>query len=223
MLRGTVVGQLVHGVLQYVDTIAPAGLVDETSFVVHLRSSIESLGMEVESSVQKYSEKIHSHVTTFVASEFGKKVIGTSAYFTEYALRAKLSDKQVLSGVIDRLYQDTDGWHVLDYKTDRVINNPLKDERYRFQLKFYAYLIKKLFDIDNDIHAHLFYTNYGVTKDFVFTPLDLTDIESNLTETVSHILTDKHVSSLNKILKNREHCKECAYFNEQKNLCLVEV
>jgi hypothetical protein len=90
-------------------------------------------------------------------------------------------------------------------------------------LKFYAYLIKKLFDIDTDIYAHLFYTNYGVTKDFVFTPLDLADIESDLTETVSHILTDKHATSLEKISKNREHCKECAYFNEQKNLCLVEV
>ncbi len=223
MLRGTVVGQLVHGVLQHVDIIAPSGVLDETLFTSHLRSSIESLGMEVESSVQKYSEKIRSHVTTFITSEFGKKVLSAPGYFTEYALRAKLSKMQVLSGVIDRLYQDTDGWHILDYKTDRLINNPTKDERYRFQLKFYAYLIKKLFDIDTDIHAHLFYTNYGVTKDFVFTPLDLADIELNLTETVSHILIDKHATSLEKIMKNREHCKECAYFNQQKNLCLVEV
>lgn len=223
MLRGTVVGQLVHGVLQHVDVIAPSGVLDETLFTSHLRSSIEGLGMEVESSVQRYSEKIRSHVTTFVISEFGKRVLSASGYFTEYALRAKLSKMQVLSGVIDRLYQDTDGWHILDYKTDRLINNPLKDEHYRFQLKFYAYLVKKLFDIDTDIHAHLFYTNYGVTMDFVFTPLDLADIELNLTETVSHILTDKHATSLEKIMKNLEHCKECSYYNEQKNLCLVEV
>jgi len=161
--------------------------------------------MEVESGVQKYSDRIHSHVTTFVTSEFGKKVLSASPYFTEYALRAKLSQMQMASGVIDRLYQDTDGWHILDYKTDRLISNPAKDERYRFQLKFYAYLIKKLFDIDTDIHAHLFYTNYGVTKDFAFTPLDLADIELNLTETVSHILTDKRATSLEKITKNREH------------------
>ncbi len=223
MLRGTVIGQLVHGVLQHIDTIALSGALDETVFTSHLRSSIESLGMEVDSCLQKYSDKIRSHVHTFVTSEFGKNVLRASPYFTEYALRAKLSEMQMLSGVIDRLYQDTDGWHILDYKTDRLIDNPAKDERYRFQLKFYAYLIKKLFDIDTDIHAHLFYTNYGVTKEFVFTPLDLADIELNLTETVSQILTDKRTTSLEEIIKNRDHCKECAYFNEQKNLCLVEV
>ncbi|HEY6171203.1 MAG TPA: 3'-5' exonuclease [Candidatus Kapabacteria bacterium] len=223
MLRGTVVGQLVHGVLQYIDTIAPSGILDEALFTSHLHSSIEGLGMEVESSLQRYSEKIHSHVSTFVDSEFGKKLLSASPYFTEYALRAKLSQMQMLSGVIDRLYQDTDGWHILDYKTDRLINSPAKDERYRFQLKFYAYLINKLIDVDTDIHAHLFYTNYGVTKDFAFTPLDLADIELNLTETVSRILTDKHATSLEMITKNRDHCKECAYYNEQKNLCLVEV
>jgi ATP-dependent helicase/nuclease subunit A len=223
MLRGTVVGQLVHGVLQHIDTIAPLGVLDDTLFTSYLRTTIESLGMEVESSIQKYSEKIRSHVDTFVTSNFGKKVLVASPYFTEHALRAKLNQMQMLSGVIDRLYLDTDGWHILDYKTDRIINDPAKDERYRFQLKFYAYLIKKLFDIDTDIHAHLFYTNFGVTKDFVFTPLDLADIESNLTETVSRLLIDKRVTSLENIIKNREHCKECSYFNVEKNLCVVEV
>jgi ATP-dependent helicase/nuclease subunit A len=221
-LRGTVVGQLVHAVLQHIDTVAPNGVVNDEQFTTQLRSSLESLGFDVATSLPKYSDKIGAHIDTFINTEFGKLVLSNKTYFTEHALRAKLTEKRVLSGIIDRLYKDKDGWHILDYKTDRNISNTAKDERYRFQMKFYAYLVAKLFDIDTDINTHLFYTNYGVTKDYSFMPLELSAVEEDLTETVSHILRDKRAPSLTVIHKNREHCPDCGYFNTQTNRCLAE-
>lgn len=222
ILRGTVVGQLVHRMFEHVDSMISNGVLDEYVFIGHLHNLLESFGLEINDGIIRYADIVRSHINTFILSEFGKRVLSSPRNYTELALRVKLNQNQILSGVIDRVFFDNQGWHILDYKTDRFINNPTKDERYKFQLLFYSYLLKKLFAIDGDIHAHLFYSKFSVVKDYTFSNEHFVAIETKLSQTVEAILTDKHASSLNILQKHREHCRECGYYFEQTGECLVE-
>jgi len=51
-----------------------------------------------------------------------------------------------VSGVIDRLYRNAEGWHVLDYKTDKIKEEeaPRRCQRYRPQMLMYSLAAAKL-------------------------------------------------------------------------------
>ncbi|NLZ13845.1 MAG: Dna2/Cas4 domain-containing protein [Thermotogaceae bacterium] len=50
--------------------------------------------------------------------------------------------RHILSGTIDKLYFLEGKWRILDFKASR--QNPLFIEKYRFQMRFYLYLVKEL-------------------------------------------------------------------------------
>jgi len=61
--------------------------------------------------------------------------------FSEKPVR-KLRGRHILSGTIDKLYFLEGKWRILDFKASR--QNPLFIEKYRFQMRFYLYLVKEL-------------------------------------------------------------------------------
>jgi len=61
--------------------------------------------------------------------------------FSEKPVR-KLRGRHILSGTIDKLYFLEGKWHILDFKASR--QNPRFNEKYRFQMRFYLYLVKEL-------------------------------------------------------------------------------
>jgi ATP-dependent exoDNAse (exonuclease V) beta subunit len=55
----------------------------------------------------------------------------------ETAVSCTLGDGTVVEGVVDLAFEDDDGWHVVDFKTDRVID-AADEEQYRRQVALYA-------------------------------------------------------------------------------------
>jgi CRISPR/Cas system-associated exonuclease Cas4 (RecB family) len=222
-LKGSLVGHLVHKVLQSISEISVRGSVSEAFFSETLHRALDELALDASEYLPKYKERILSHVKSFVSSAFAISVLSSKKYYTEFPLRIELNEKQLLSGIIDRLYQDERGdWHILDYKTDRNIDDSDKIEKYKFQLRFYAYLVSRLFEIKETLYAHLFFTNFSAIESFEFTEHDLKAVAEEMNYYVANILRDKNATSLTLIERNRDHCPECAYYNAQKNVCIAD-
>jgi CRISPR/Cas system-associated exonuclease Cas4 (RecB family) len=222
-LKGSLVGHLVHKVLQSVDEISSGGTINEDIFTENLRRALEELALDAPTYLPRYKERVLSHFQSFFISDFGKSVLLSKWFYTELPLRIELNGKQLLSGIIDRLYEDEQGfWHILDYKTDRNIEDVEKVERYKFQLRFYAYLVSRLFKIKETLYGHLFFTNFSVVENFEFTEHDLKTVATEMSYYVASILRDKKAVSLSVIERNRSHCPECAYYIAQRNLCLAD-
>jgi len=62
----------------------------------------------------------------------------------------------ILLGILDKIYLTEEGWKIIDFKF-AYPDNRLK-EKYEFQLKFYLYIVKELF---NAKEARLFYLKDG--------------------------------------------------------------
>ena len=73
-----------------------------------------------------------------------------------YAFDDKDGDYQILQGIADCLFEEQDGWVLLDYKTDRVRGRFGSDEevdaemqvRYGIQLNLYKKAIEEIVKID---------------------------------------------------------------------------
>jgi len=61
--------------------------------------------------------------------------------FSEKPVR-KLRGRHILSGTIDKLYFLDGKWRILDFKASR--QNPQFIDKYRFQMRFYLFLVKEL-------------------------------------------------------------------------------
>ncbi|MDD8041906.1 MAG: UvrD-helicase domain-containing protein [Thermotogota bacterium] len=81
--------------------------------------------------------------------------------FSEKPVR-KLRGRHILSGTIDKLYFLEGKWRILDFKASR--QNPLFIEKYRFQMRFYLYLVKELLRPAPEI-ATLFFLEERSTLD----------------------------------------------------------
>lgn len=84
--------------------------------------------------------------------------------FSEKPIR-KLRGRYILSGTIDKLYFLDGKWHILDFKASRA--NPQYLERYRFQMRFYLFLVKGLVQPEPE-KATLFFLDERETMDVVW-------------------------------------------------------
>ncbi|MGB9932897.1 UvrD-helicase domain-containing protein [Haloarcula amylolytica] len=67
-------------------------------------------------------------------------------------------------GQIDLLYEDSDGWHIVDYKTGRVAEGEeYSEQMYRRQLAAYRWLVDKAYDIEI-ASTELFYIHPDIER-----------------------------------------------------------
>lgn len=223
-VKGTLLGQLVHAVLEKSDSFIINDNIDLEKFDASLIESLEKLDIYSDRVFAKYKEQILAHVSRFVSSGFGKAVLKSKEFYTELNLRAMLNERQMLSGIIDRLYKNTEGdWEILDYKTDRTEITAKKLDTYRYQMRFYAYLVSRFTPgAANGINARLFFTNVGVLETFAFTGADLSTVGAELNATVAHIRRDQQAASLADIQRNYDHCADCPYYRELEARCIAD-
>lgn len=149
-LSAAQVGTAVHVVMQH----APlTGLItiDETN--VYLQNLIErQLLTEDEANAIDTSK-----VIAFFQSDVGKRLMNATHVLKEVpftlSIPTTLGDAQIIQGVIDCMFEETDGkWVLLDYKTDKILphfkeGSPLLKEmtnRYSTQLQYYTIAIESI-------------------------------------------------------------------------------
>ena len=87
------------------------------------------------------------------------EVMNSDRVFSETSTQRRLEDF-ILQGVIDKLYSIDSAWRILDFKYAN--RNPGKERMHRFQLEFYAYLLKDTLDIER---ATVIYLRSGETME----------------------------------------------------------
>ncbi|MBT2570427.1 helicase-exonuclease AddAB subunit AddA [Planococcus sp. ISL-110] len=142
------VGTAVHAVMQHIP-------LDRTMDSVEIKKFIDTLvGMEILSPDEGKAVEIEE-VERFYASETAARLraaknIKREVPFT-YAKADADGDHQIIQGIVDCLFEEADGWVLLDYKTDRVshINNVQTEmaKRYGVQLAVYQEAVEAILRI----------------------------------------------------------------------------
>ncbi|WP_251922980.1 UvrD-helicase domain-containing protein [Salinibacter ruber] len=152
---GKTLGIGVHTLLEdLVQRGLPSDRVSGSKVRSHLQAAQEQLQNTGEDRVEVTSEDIktaRAMVDRFLSSSLANEVKNASRVFAEYPLSSaheelsandggKVDD--IRRGVIDLLYEDGAGWHIVDYKTDRVGDSGLPatlgDHKYADQVRQYA-------------------------------------------------------------------------------------
>ncbi|ANU22681.1 helicase-exonuclease AddAB subunit AddA [Planococcus donghaensis] len=147
-LSGADIGTAVHAVMQHIP-------LDRTLTSNEIKEFIETLvGMEILSSDEGKAVKIEE-LERFYASKTAARLraatnIKKEVPFT-YAKKDADGDHQIIQGIVDCLFEEEDGWVLLDYKTDRVtqisdVKNEMS-ERYSVQLTVYQEAVESILKI----------------------------------------------------------------------------
>lgn len=151
-LSGAEIGTAMHTIMQHIDLSAPSTAQEVQQFVAELAT--RQLLTENEAA------SIHTEaVVSFFETPVFKRLQASERVLRElpftYAYDGSDGDHQLLQGIADCLFQEEDGWVLLDYKTDRIQQQFAAEERltaemqkrYGIQLNLYKKAIEAITSI----------------------------------------------------------------------------
>ena len=146
-LSGAEFGTLMHRVMQNLNIdgdLSPQGIAAQVEDLAR-RQIIEP----------EHVKKIRADkIAAFFACEIGQRLVAAQKFYRELPFSRLIDaerffhvdEKIFIQGIIDLLFQDSDGkWILLDYKTDRNIENIA--EKYRVQIELYTQAVESLLKI----------------------------------------------------------------------------
>lgn len=160
-------------------------------------------------------EDIQKRLVTLFDSNVYKKIIAHEKFYNEYEIY--LSEKDYfLHGIIDKLIIDGNKAIIVDYKTDDIQKDeiPSRSEVYFPQLKFYSYIISRLFKDLTVFELRLIFIKFPqeeVTE--VLDRMRASEIGSETGEMITQI-------RMREFNQNLSHCNECNF--ALKNKCIVD-
>ncbi len=215
IVRGPLVGQAVHKLMERFERWNSGGGMDEGAFHSQLLSTLDSLDVAEESQRRTIFEAVLGHIQRFLQSPLVDELRSAKTSRSEFILQSILPSGDTLFGILDRLYQDQNGnWTVLDFKTDAVPNS----EKYEFQLRFYAYLTHLMLNVPQ-VRGILFFTATGTATEFNFT--DFRGVAEEIGSMIDQIRSLESVADLQTLTRNQLHCPDCHYFERASNQCIV--
>ena len=150
MLTSTEIGTAVHTVMQHIPQ-AGFSSVEETE--QYIESLVQRELITAEEASKVVAEKVYAFFATAVGQRFkNAHYMLREVPFTLSYREHPEDDGQIVQGVIDCMFQDEQGWVLLDYKTDKILPRfseepKLSDEmknRYSTQLRIYTEAIEKI-------------------------------------------------------------------------------
>jgi len=135
-------------------------------------------------------------------------------YKNEFEVYLK-EDDFYLFGILDKLIITDKKLVIIDYKTDNIKRNEIniRAEKYLPQLKFYSYIISRLFNKKQEIEGRLIFIKFPENP-FVFNYDELSDkkIKSTITSMINSIRNNNYSVNL-------DACKECI-FSDGDSRCI---
>jgi ATP-dependent helicase/nuclease subunit A len=131
------------------------------------------------------------------------------AYKNEFEVYLK-EDDYYLFGILDKLIIEDKKLIIVDYKTDNIEADELKmkAEKYLPQLKFYSYIITRLFNNKKAVEGRVIFIKYPQNP-FIFNNDEISD--ENLKPSVKAMI--RSIRNNNYSL-NLSHCKDCIFADE---------
>lgn len=209
-LYGGIVGAVTHSVLEKFQSFSEEEI---RSFILQNLNS--EFVIEIEK-VNQVTKDILFQVKNYFESDFGNSINRLPEYKTEFTLNT-LFGEDYLTGTLDRLYKNQEGkWCILDYKTDNVTLNNIKNkaDRYYWQMAFYSILVSRYLGID-EVEAALVFTKHPDHPQIYKFRKD--EIKKNETEIIQVIEKIKS----NQFTRNEKMCEYCNYHKEGK--CISSV
>ncbi len=148
--RGTVLGNVIHRVMQYIRY-------ENCGSVLSIRQEVDRLVQKGFLTNQQAQLVDCEKLNAFFRSEQGEKLCAGGQVLREFKfsildagsdISPELEGEQILlQGVVDCALQEPDGITVLDFKTDRVTPETIGSaaERYRPQIQTYARALERIF------------------------------------------------------------------------------
>jgi len=153
-----------------------------------------------------FVDDIKNDLTFFYNSNIYSEINSSKDYKNEYEAYLKEND-YYLFGIIDKIIFNENSITIIDYKTDNISEVQINDriENYLPQLKFYSYIILKLFPSVNKINIKLIFVKHpnnvfskSITKE------DLNSFGLFLKKSVEN-------TRIHNYSKNLKHCSKCLF------------
>ncbi len=209
-IYGGIVGSITHSVLEKYQSF------NEEDIHNFILQNLKSEFVIEDEKVNKVTNDILLQVKNYFESDFGKTIIQVPEYKTEFTLNTVFGE-DYLTGTLDRLYKNQEGkWCILDYKTDNVTLNNIKNkaDRYYWQMAFYSFLVARFWEVD-EIEATLVFTKYpDHPQIYKFRKDEIQNFETDIIQVVEKIKS-------NQFTRNEEMCEYCNYQKEGKCICSV--
>jgi len=137
---------------------------------------------------ERLIEHISRMADDFRASDFGATVLAAEEFYTEIAFTVRIG-RGAVSGMMDRLYRDAEGWHVIDYKTDRIKEDGLAErcERYKPQLLMYSLAAGKLLGCEPP-DAYIYFARLSKPVHVAISASEAGDFERRAADAIDRIL-----------------------------------
>ena len=198
---GAAIGTIVHAYL----AMAPAGAT-LLSAVTMITDSLTS----DDPTLAKSREKLISRSVEILSKYLATPTSGTiSAYYgflNEEELFIRYNDFYLM-GVIDKLVILEDRIVIIDYKTDRDPAHSL--ERYREQLRFYAYICSQVYKKVDSFELRLvFLSNPEAVKPELVTRAELSVVKDKIDSLITAL---RGSFASGEFSKNTSHCGECRF------------
>ncbi|MFD1031211.1 helicase-exonuclease AddAB subunit AddA [Metaplanococcus flavidus] len=137
-LQASDVGTAVHSLMQHIP-------LDRKLTAAEIIEKIDTLvGMEILSPEEGRAIKV-SEIEAFYSSDTAGRLLNAKQIKREvpftYAKEDADGDYQIIQGIVDCLFEEEDGWVLLDYKTDRLfgIENVQTEMKTRYEVQLTVY------------------------------------------------------------------------------------
>ncbi len=155
------------------------------------------------------SKEIIIDLSLFLDSDEFKLINSFPNYHNEFEAYLKEGD-YYLFGILDKLIVTDKKLIIVDYKTDNITKNEFSaiSEKYLPQLKFYAYIISRLFNKKHEIEGRIIFTKFPENP-FSFRYDETSDksIKSKINLMINSIRNNNYSVNLNS-------CKDCIFADE---------
>ncbi len=205
-------GRIVHKALQKSIGLPALDIFVETA----LHQELDSLTFD-KNKAFTLKEDIVKDLQNFLSSKTYKKLSEVRVSFNEYEVYLKEND-YYLYGIIDKLIIDDKKIIITDYKTDDIslIQIPERAANYLTQLKFYSYIVCRLFDNFEELILKLVFIKH---PDEIVEQTILPEQTKTIGEEIKSM---SEVVRAGKYIKNKNHCGNCLFTLNKKD-CIKEV
>jgi ATP-dependent helicase/nuclease subunit A len=223
-ILATVKGQLVHSVLE---RVVSADDPDDETVLAAAREAVAS-------GVRDFPDREKAEKLASSVAENARNAIGTLRTVGQKGKR--LSEQTItrkfgsdfLTGTLDLLIEDEKGFHVYDYKTNRLDRS---DEEiysgYEIQMKLYASLCAKLKPDQDEIDVTIIFTREpGRHLRKIYAGKELAGFENELKEMIDGMKAigteDAGFPAAGDLPTSSPHCVECEYYSgDGEKECLM--
>ena len=201
-------GSIIHKILQKNNPgISP----EEITEIIVQESNIPD-----GNSINLVKTQILNNLKNLFVSDIFHTITGYKNFFNEYEIYFNDRD-YFLHGIIDKLIIDNKNAIIVDYKTDAIQKEEIHKRAsvYFPQLKFYSYIVSRLFKELTSFELRLIFTNFPEedVKEIISSN-EAIKFGDEIRAMVDHI-------RLREFDQNPAHCKDCGYAL-QNSKCIVE-